>query len=140
MKKKLVIGAIAIILLTPVLLTAEWIYGQHQVATKAEEYFRKIPVYPGSLPKEKSLSSNFIGYGYRYTIWDNPDKVLSFYVENLSSDWIFEENSSTYNSRSKIYRHFGDDFRLLIDIGKIDNSDLSKPPYDLTIRVYQFTK
>lgn len=136
-RQKLFIFSLIGFLLIPIYWVASSTYDRYQVAAKAEALFNEIPSYPGSTPIEKSLSFYNIGYGYKYRVNDDPEKILNFYPGILKDSWVFDTKSGTASSKDISYKNLKDNLNLIITVSKADNQPLTSPPYDLIISVYK---
>lgn len=136
MRKKLFIGAVLIIALTPVFLLGRWVYGNRQVSERAKILYDQITKYPNSTYVSSLHSIYSLGYGEQYKVSDDPETVLSFYKSSLSNNWKFKERSDVSNSKGMVFTYQD----LLLDISVDSNNDpikTAKPPYNLNIDISQ---
>ena len=137
-KFKLFLIALVVLIFLPLYIwVIEPTYQRYQIAGQAEAYFNEIPQYPGAIPVEKWLSFSFIGYGYRYSSNDDPDKIISFYTSQLTNNWQLLNKSGSWNSKDLQFKKEGDIYKLTISVSKLNNQPLTSPPYDLTVFVYK---
>lgn len=137
-KKKIFLIALAFLIFLPIYVyVIQPTYNRYQVSAQAEVYFNEIPKYPGATPVEKDLSFYTTGYGYRYKTNDDPDKVINYFLENLSGKWALDSRPDTSNARSVILSHTEDNYKLNVSVRKLNNQPLTSPPYDLSIYVYK---
>ncbi len=136
MRKKLFITAILVILATPAFLLGRWAYENRQVVGRAEDLFKQLPKYPGATFIEKYHSLTSLGYGERYKVSENRQKIYDFYKTKVPPPWKLLSGGGSFDTQELAFQN--QDLRLNVSIttdkGSIEGSS---PPYGLFIDISQ---
>lgn len=139
MRKKLFIGALIVIVLTPLFLLGRWVYENRQVSERAKTLHAQLPKYPGATYVSNIHSIYSLGYGEQYTVNDKPRVVLDYYKKSIKLPWVLvTETGDVRNTNINSLTYKQQDLVLIVSVDS-GNVFLNKasPPYNLNVDISQ---
>lgn len=136
MIKKLALVAVLIILAIPIILFIDEMHKRQVIIDQAKSYAMSIPQYPGANFSQVPRGWYSLGYMESSTTNDDWKKILDFYKGNIKSPWVYKQDTGTAGDRGIKYET--GDYIMVINVTSQTNFiEESKPPYQLSIDVYQ---